>query len=103
MPIYPSPLKDDGYDISDFYHVHSDLGTLEDFKYLVDETHKRGMRIIADLVVNHTSDQCAWFKEAESDPQSPYRDYYVWSDTDQKYTDARIIFIDTEKIQLDLE
>ena len=97
LPIYPSPLKDDGYDISDFYHVHSDLGTLEDFKYLVDETHKRGMRIIADLVVNHTSDQCAWFKEAESDPQSPYRDYYVWSDTDQKYTDARIIFIDTEK------
>lgn len=97
LPIYPSPLKDDGYDISDFYHVHSDLGTLEDFKNLVDETHKRGMRIIADLVVNHTSDQCDWFKQAESDPQSPYHDYYVWSDTDQKYTDARIIFIDTEK------
>ena len=97
LPIYPSPLKDDGYDISDFYHVHSDLGTLEDFKNLVDETHKRGMRIIADLVVNHTSDQCDWFKQAESDPQSPYRDYYVWSDTDQKYPDARIIFIDSEK------
>ena len=97
LPIYPSPLKDDGYDISDFYHIHSDLGTLADFKHLVDETHKRGMRIIADLVVNHTSDQCAWFKQAESDPLSPYRDYYVWSDTDQKYTDARIIFIDTEK------
>ena len=97
LPIYPSPLKDDGYDISDFYHVHSDLGTLEDFKTLVEETHKRGMRIIADLVVNHSSDQCAWFKEAESDPQSPYRDYYVWSDTDQKYSEARVIFIDTEK------
>jgi maltose alpha-D-glucosyltransferase/alpha-amylase len=97
LPIYPSPLKDDGYDISDFYQVHPDLGTLEDFKNLVAETHKRGMRIIADLVVNHTSDQCAWFKQAESDPQSPYRDYYVWSDTDEKYADARIIFIDTER------
>ena len=97
LPIYPSPLKDDGYDISDFYNVHPDLGTLDDFKTLVDETHKRGMRIIADLVVNHTSDQCAWFKEAESNPDSPYRDYYVWSDTDQKYSDARIIFIDTEQ------
>lgn len=97
LPIYPSPLKDDGYDISDFYNVHPDLGTLDDFKTLVEETHKRGMRIIADLVVNHTSDQCAWFKEAESNPDSPYRDYYVWSDTDQKYSDARIIFIDTEQ------
>ena len=97
LPIYPSPLKDDGYDISDFYHVHPDLGTLDDFKTLVDETHKRGMRIIADLVVNHTSDQCVWFQQDESDPNSPYHDYYVWSDDDQKYSDARIIFIDTEK------
>ncbi|MDK2981953.1 MAG: maltose alpha-D-glucosyltransferase / alpha-amylase [Chloroflexota bacterium] len=97
LPIYPSPLEDDGYDISDFYHVHPDLGTLEDFKTLVNETHKRGMRIIADLVVNHTSNQCEWFRKAESDPQSPYHDYYVWSDSDRKYTDARIIFIDTEK------
>jgi len=97
LPIYPSPLKDDGYDISDFYNVHPDLGTLDDFEFLIDETHQRGMRIIADLVVNHTSDQCAWFKEAESDPNSPYRDYYVWSDTPEKYKDARIIFIDSEK------
>lgn len=97
LPIYPSPLKDGGYDISDFYNIHPDLGTIEDFKTLVAETHHRGMRIIADLVVNHTSDQCKWFLEAESDENSPYHDYYVWSDTDQKFQDARIIFIDTEK------
>ncbi len=97
LPIYPSPLKDDGYDISDFYNVHPELGTLEDFKTLIKETHKRGMRIIADLVVNHTSDQCEWFKQAESDPKSPYYDYYVWSDDDNKYKETRIIFLDTEK------
>ena len=97
LPIYPSPLKDDGYDISDFYNVHPELGTLDDFKNLVNETHKRGMRIIADLVVNHTSDQCEWFKQAVADPDSPYYDYYVWSDSDQKYKDTRIIFLDTEK------
>ena len=97
LPIYPSPLKDDGYDISDFYNVHSELGTLDDFKSLVQETHKRGMKIIADLVVNHTSDQCEWFKQGESDPDSPYHDYYVWSDDDSKYKDTRIIFLDTEK------
>lgn len=97
LPIYPSPLKDDGYDISDFYNVHPDLGTLEDFKFLVSEIHQRGMRLIADLVVNHTSDQCAWFKEAESNPDSIYRDYYVWNEDPGKYKDARIIFIDSEK------
>ena len=97
LPIYPSPLKDDGYDISDFYNVHPELGTLDDFKNLVNETHKRGMRIIADLVVNHTSDECEWFKQAAADPASPYHDYYVWSDSDQKYKDTRIIFLDTEK------
>lgn len=97
LPIFPSPLIDDGYDISDFYNIHPDVGTLEDFKELVFETHKKGMHIIADLVVNHTSDQCDWFKKAEEDPKSPFHDYYVWSDTNEKYQDARIIFIDTEK------
>lgn len=97
LPIYPSPLLDGGYDISDYYGIHPDLGTIEDFKSLVQETHRRGMRIIADLVVNHTSDQCKWFKEAESNPQSPYHDYYVWSEDDEKYSDTRVIFIDTEK------
>jgi maltose alpha-D-glucosyltransferase/alpha-amylase len=97
LPIYPSPLKDDGYDIADYYDVHSDYGTLSDFKGLVDQAHERGLRIIADLVLNHTSDQHYWFQRSRSDPDSKYRDYYVWSDTDEKYSDARIIFLDTEE------
>ncbi|MCD6577702.1 MAG: maltose alpha-D-glucosyltransferase [Anaerolineaceae bacterium] len=96
LPIFPSPLKDDGYDISDFYNIHPDIGTLEDFKELVKETHKKGMRVIADMVLNHTSDECDWFRKAESDPESPYHDYYIWSGTNEKFQDARIIFIDTE-------
>ncbi|MBI9051927.1 MAG: maltose alpha-D-glucosyltransferase [Anaerolineaceae bacterium] len=96
MPTYPSPLKDDGYDIADFYSVHPDFGTLDDFKTLIAEAHKRDLKIITDLVVNHTSDMHPWFQAARADRNSPYRDYYVWSDTDQKYSDARIIFIDTE-------
>ncbi len=97
LPIYPSPLKDDGYDISDYYNIHPQYGTLEDFKAFLDAAHARGIRVILDLVMNHTSDQHPWFQEARSDRNSPYRDYYVWSDTDQPYRDARIIFIDTEK------
>lgn len=96
LPIYPSPLKDDGYDIADYYGVLNEYGNLEDFKTLVDAVHAHGMRIIADLVLNHTSDQHYWFQQGRRDPESPYRDYYVWSDTDEKYSDARIIFIDTE-------
>ena len=96
-PIYPSPLKDDGYDISDYCNIHLDYGSLKDFVHLVEETHRRGLRLITDLVVNHTSDQHPWFQAARRDRNSPYRDYYVWSDTDQKYTQARIIFVDTEK------
>lgn len=97
MPTYPSPLKDDGYDISDFYGVLPRYGTIEDFTTLISAIHERGMRIITDLVVNHTSDQHAWFQAARKDPNSPFRDYYVWSDTEQKYKDARIIFLDTER------
>ncbi|HEX7434039.1 MAG TPA: maltose alpha-D-glucosyltransferase, partial [Anaerolineaceae bacterium] len=97
LPIYPSPLLDDGYDIADFYGVHPDYGTLDDFKTLVKEAHGRGLRVIADLVLNHTSDQHPWFQASRSSRESPYRDYYVWSDTDQEYTGARIIFLDTEK------
>jgi maltose alpha-D-glucosyltransferase / alpha-amylase len=96
MPMYPSPLLDDGYDIADYYNIHPDYGTLEDFKDLLDEAHKRGLRIITDLVLNHTSDQHPWFQASRSDPLSPYRDYYVWSDTDSSYSAARIIFLDTE-------
>lgn len=97
LPIYPSPLKDDGYDIADYYGVHPDYGTLEDFKELVKQAHQRGLKIIADMVLNHTSDQHRWFQESRSSKSSPFRDYYVWSETDKKYQDARIIFLDTEE------
>jgi len=96
LPMYPSPLKDDGYDIADYYNIHPDYGTLEDFKRFLDEAHARGLRVIADLVVNHTSDQHPWFQAARADRNSPYRNYYVWSDNDQKYREARIIFLDSE-------
>jgi maltose alpha-D-glucosyltransferase/alpha-amylase len=96
LPIYSSPLKDDGYDIADYYGVHPTYGSLHDFKQLLEMVHARGMRLIMDLVLNHTSDQHPWFQEARKSRESPYRDYYVWSDTDQKYKDARIIFLDTE-------
>jgi maltose alpha-D-glucosyltransferase/alpha-amylase len=96
LPIYPSPLRDDGYDISDYYNVISDYGTMDDFQELLDEAHSRGIRVIMDLVLNHTSDQHPWFQTARADPNSPYRDYYVWSDTNNRYKEARIIFLDTE-------
>ena len=97
LPIYESPLRDGGYDISDFVKVLPEFGDLGDFVELVDEAHKRGMRIIADLVMNHSSDQHPWFIASRSDPTGPYGDYYVWSDTDEPYSEARIIFVDTEK------
>lgn len=96
MPIYESPLRDDGYDISDYYKIQSTFGSVEDFQRLITEAHNRDIRVITDLVMNHTSDQHAWFQSARQDRNSPYRDYYVWSDTDQKYQEARIIFLDTE-------
>ncbi|RPJ46798.1 MAG: trehalose synthase, partial [Chloroflexi bacterium] len=97
LPIYPSPLRDDGYDISDYYDIHPQYGTLDDFKEFLAEAHRRGIRVILDLVLNHCSDQHPWFQAARSDRNSPYRDYFVWSDTDDKFKEARIIFIDTEK------
>lgn len=97
LPIYPSPLKDDGYDIADYRNIHPDYGTLDDFKTFVKAVHERSMRVIVDLVPNHTSDQHWWFQEARKSRDSPYRDYYVWSDDPTKYKDARIIFVDTEK------
>lgn len=96
LPMYPSPLKDDGYDIADFYNIHSDYGSMDDFKAFIDAAHKRGIAVIADLVVNHTSNEHPWFKEACADPNSKYHDYYVWSDDPEKYKDVRIIFCDTE-------
>ena len=97
LPMYPSPFKDDGYDISDYLDVHKDYGTLKDFQTFLDEAHRRGLRVITELVVNHTSDQHPWFQEARRNPSSPYHDYYVWSDTDKKYDGTRIIFTDTER------
>ena len=97
MPIYPSPLRDDGYDIADYYSVDPAYGSLDDLKVLIEAAHQRNIRLIMDLVLNHTSDAHPWFQAARSDKNSPYRDYYVWSDTDQKYADARIIFVDTER------
>ena len=96
MPMFPSPYQDDGYDISDFYAIHPDFGTIDDFQEFIEAAHARGLRVIADLVMNHTSDQHAWFQEARSGPHSPKRDWYVWSDDPTRYSEARIIFTDTE-------
>jgi maltose alpha-D-glucosyltransferase/alpha-amylase len=97
LPIYPSPLRDDGYDISDYTGIHPDYGTIEDFRRLIEAAHAHGLRVITDLVVNHTSDQHPWFIESRSSRGNPKRGWYVWSDTDRRYGDARIIFVDTEE------
>ena len=97
LPFYPSPRRDDGYDIADYRGVHPDYGTLADVKRFIAEAHKRGLRVITELVINHTSDQHPWFQKARhAKPGSKARDYYVWSDTDEKYDGTRIIFLDTE-------
>jgi maltose alpha-D-glucosyltransferase/alpha-amylase len=96
LPMYPSPFRDDGYDISDYCNVHPSYGTLDDFKAFLRAAHDRGLRVITELVLNHTSDQHPWFKEARSSPDSPRRDFYVWSDTDDRYRGVRVIFRDTE-------
>ena len=96
-PFYDSPLRDGGYDIRDFYKVLPEFGTVDDFVELLDAAHRRGIRVITDLVMNHTSDSHEWFQESRRNPDGPYGDYYVWSDTSQRYDDARIIFVDTEE------
>jgi maltose alpha-D-glucosyltransferase/alpha-amylase len=98
LPFYPSPGRDDGYDIADYGAINPDFGTMKDFRRFIVEAKRRGLRVITELVINHTSDQHDWFKRARrSDPNSSARNWYVWSDTDQKYTGTRIIFTDTEK------
>jgi len=103
LPIMPSPLRDDGYDVSDFCDIFPAYGNLNDFKKLIEQAHERGLKIIVEIIPNHTSDQHHWF-QASHDPQhsehAKYRDWYVWSDTDQKYEDARIIFTDSETSNL---
>jgi maltose alpha-D-glucosyltransferase / alpha-amylase len=96
MPFFPSPLRDDGYDISDYRSVHPKYGKLEDFKAFLDAAHQRGIRVIIEMVLNHTSDQHPWFQESRSSQDNPRRDWYVWSDSDTKYKGTRIIFLDTE-------
>ena len=98
LPFYPSPRRDDGYDIADYRNVHPEYGKMGDFKRFVEEAHARGIRVITELVINHTSDQHPWFQKArKSKPGSAAREFYVWSDTDKRYAGTRIIFLDTEK------
>ena len=97
MPFQHSPMRDDGYDISDYYRVDPRYGTLGDFVEFTHGCKQRGIRVLIDLVVNHTSDQHPWFQAARLNTSSPYHDYYVWSDSDKKYSDTRIIFTDTER------
>jgi maltose alpha-D-glucosyltransferase / alpha-amylase len=97
LPFYPSPLRDDGYDIADYTDIHSDYGTLDDFKMFLREAHRRSIRVITELVINHTSDQHPWFQRArQAKPGSSARNFYVWSDTQERYQEARIIFKDFE-------
>jgi maltose alpha-D-glucosyltransferase / alpha-amylase len=96
LPFFPSPLRDDGYDIADYTAVHPSYGTLEDFDTFLKAAHDRNLRVITEMVVNHTSDQHPWFQEARSSRDNPKRDWYVWSETDTRYQGARIIFVDTE-------
>ncbi|HLS46268.1 MAG TPA: maltose alpha-D-glucosyltransferase [Ornithinicoccus sp.] len=95
-PFYASPLRDGGYDVADYTAVLAEFGTLPEFQELISQAHARGIRIITDLVMNHTSDQHPWFQASRAEPDGPYGDFYVWSDTDDRYADARIIFVDTE-------
>src|SRR5437764_3517383 len=93
LPFYPSPLKDDGYDIADYYSINTRYGTLDQFKTLLDEAHKRKLKVITELVINHTSDQHPWFQKARISPKgSKERNFYVWSDDPTQYKDVRIIF-----------
>ncbi len=97
LPFYPSPLKDDGYDIADYRNINPSFGTIRDFRQFVHEAHERNLRVVTELVINHTSDQHPWFQRArKAKPDSVYRNYYIWSDTDQLLSDTRIIFSDTE-------
>jgi maltose alpha-D-glucosyltransferase / alpha-amylase len=96
LPFYPSPLKDDGYDISHYTDIHPSYGSIEDFTVFLEEAHRRGLRVLTEIVLNHTSDQHPWFREARQSRDNPKRSWYVWSDTPERYQSARIIFTDTE-------
>ena len=102
LPFFPSPLKDDGYDISDYMNVHPMYGTIDDFQAFLDAAHDRDLQVMIELVMNHTSDQHPWFQAAAPIPDSPERNFYVWSDTDRKYEERPHYFHGHRKIQLDL-
>ena len=95
-PFYASPLRDDGYDIADYYSIHPDYGTMEDFEELIAQLHHRGMRIMTDLALNHTSSDHPWFQASRTDPTGPYGDFYVWGDDPERYPEIRVIFTDVE-------
>jgi maltose alpha-D-glucosyltransferase/alpha-amylase len=95
-PFFASPLRDGGYDVSSYTDILGEFGTVEDFSLLLEKAHERGIRVIIDMVMNHTSDQHPWFQASRADPDGPYGDFYVWADTDDRYPEARIIFVDTE-------
>jgi maltose alpha-D-glucosyltransferase/alpha-amylase len=94
LPFYPSPLMDDGYDVADFYSIHPDLGTMDDFQRLINEAHNRGIKVIADMIFNHVSSDSQWFKEARSSADNPKRNWFVWNETADKYSNVRVIFND---------
>ncbi|MEM7738893.1 MAG: maltose alpha-D-glucosyltransferase [Deinococcota bacterium] len=96
LPLMPSPLRDDGYDVSDFYSIHENYGNLDDFNVLVREAHTRSLKVIVELIMNHTSSEHPWFQESRSSKDNPKRNWYVWSDSDEKYAGTRVIFVDTE-------
>ena len=96
LPMYPSPFRDDGYDISDYCNIHPDYGSLDDFRAFLEAAHARGLKVVTELIINHTSDQHPWFQEARRSPDGPKRDWYVWSDTDDKFRGVRVIFLDPE-------
>ena len=95
-PFFTSPLRDGGYDVADYTDIQPEVGTVEDFQWFLDEAHKRDIRVIIDFVMNHTSDAHPWFQASREDPDGPYGNFYVWSDNDELYEEARIIFVDTE-------
>ncbi len=97
LPFYPSPMRDGGYDIADYRSVHRDYGTVDDLRDLLVEAHRRGIRVIADLVINHTSDTHPWFEESRQSRDNPKADWYVWNDDDQRWPEARVVFVDTER------
>src|SRR3954453_19052939 len=98
LPFFPSPLRDDGYDVSDYRAVHPAYGTIDDFRAFLAAAHRRGLRVVAEMVINHTSDEHPWFQAARAAPAgSALRDFYVWSETDRKFAEAGVVYADAQR------